>query len=86
MLESESDISEGLIKNIHKVLTNGILDIDDAGEYKQKRNCISGASVHTSPPNAVEKHMQELVKWYYENKEKLNPIELATIFKYIFNR
>ncbi|MGL4772203.1 MAG: Fic family protein [Clostridium sp.] len=78
------EVSEELIKSIHKILANGILDREESGEYKVKRNWISGASVHTSPPNAVAKHMGELITWYKENEDKLNPIELATIFKYRF--
>lgn len=83
-LENGEKISIKLIKNIHKVLTNGILDIDEAGEFKTKRNWISGSSINTSPPNAVEKHMERLIEWYKENEDILTPLELATIFKYRF--
>lgn len=83
-LQQNNEVSEELIKGIHKILTSGILEIGECGEYKEKRNWISGASVHTSQPKAVEKHIRELLNWYEENKNILNPIELATIFKYRF--
>lgn len=60
------------------------MDVEESGEYKTKRNWIGGASIHTSPPNGVEKHMKNLMQWYNENKNKINPIVLATIFKYRF--
>lgn len=83
-LENNLELTEEMIKNIHRILTNGVLDVEESGEYKTKRNWIGGASIHTSPPNSVEKHMNTLVKWYNENKENMNPIALATIFKYRF--
>lgn len=73
-LENKFELKEEVIKNIHRILTSGVLDVEESGEYKTKRNWIGGASIHTSPPNGVEKHMNTLVKWYNENKENMNPI------------
>ncbi|MBU3132327.1 Fic family protein [Clostridium gasigenes] len=83
-LLNKDGVTESLIKGIHRILTNGVLEIEESGEYKTKRNWIGGASIHTSPPNGVEKHMKNLIEWYNENKSELNTIVLATIFKYRF--
>lgn len=53
--------------------------IENRYEFHRLRDLVEG-SIHTSPPNGVEKHMKNLIEWYNENKSELNPIVLATIF------
>ena len=61
-LFNKEGVTENLIKEIHRILTNGVLEIEESGVYKTKRNWIGGASIHTSPPNGVEKYMKNLIE------------------------
>lgn len=71
------------IKNVHKIVTAGTLvDPTDEGEFKKTSNYIGDVS--TCPVNAVNKEMEFLLKWFHENKSMLDPILLATRFKYRF--
>lgn len=77
------DITEDLIKHIHRIITAGTLDdVLDEGEYKRQRNWIG--NIETSAPSHVPIHMNKLLDWYYSEKDNINPIVLASKFKYRF--
>lgn len=81
IFDTANEFNEDFIKKLHLATQ---LNIDkEAGSYKKKENCInddSGAFVDsTTPAEFVSQRMQALVKWYHENKNKLNPIVLASI-------
>jgi Fic family protein len=77
-----NELTIDFIKRLHLATQIGI--DEKAGEYKQKENCItdtSGTLIDTTTPvEFVEKRMESLVNWYNQNKNKLHPFVLATIF------
>ena len=76
-------ISEMLIRNLHKLITQNI-DGVDAGSYRTYDVRITG-SKHVPPPAFNVPHqMNELIKWYKNNKDKLDFITLAAEFKHRF--
>lgn len=80
LFENE-ELSEELIKNAHRIITSGTLhDFKDEGNYKRVRNWIG--SIETSSPEGTPKHMKELIEWYTENINYLDPITLAVKVKY----
>jgi Fic family protein len=55
-------------------------DIGDApGEYKKFYNYVKPSSP-TTPPQHVKERMRLLLQWYNENKGKLHPFVLASVF------
>lgn len=67
-------ISQELIKHIHHILMNGILD--DAGKYRTHSARIVGSRAVTSNHLSIEKHMNDLVKILnLSNKDILNQVK-----------
>ena len=68
-LEKESPISEGLIREIHKILVKGVRgDSADPGNYRKVQNyvvnTINNEIIYTPPPPYEVPHlMRELVEW-----------------------
>ena len=68
-LEKESPISEGLIREIHKILVKGVRgDSADPGNYRKVQNyvvnAINNKIIYTPPPPYEVPHlMRELVEW-----------------------
>ncbi len=81
-VQEKKPLTEGAIKEIHKRISNGLLGDEIEGEYKKRGNRIG--NIETTPPNAVQKEMHSLLDWYNSNKEKVNVVEIAAIFKYRF--
>ena len=77
------DISERVIKNLHYIILKSI-DNKNAGEYRSSNVLISGSAHKPVEHFLVSERMTELVEWYKENKDKLNPIELAAEFHFRF--
>ncbi len=73
---------EGIIK-MHKML---IKDIDIQSGYKKFPNTIAGKRIKTTPPEKVYKEMDELIKWYQKDKNKIHPIKIAALFHGKFER
>ena len=66
------------IKMVHYYL---LMDIDtDAGEFRNTQVFITGTSYQPSPAILVETELDELLKWYNDNKTKVYPIELISLF------
>jgi len=76
--KSKNPISEVLIRNLQKMVVKET-EPNMAGCYRNGGVIISG-SKHL-PPEAydIPKLMKELVDWTNRNREKIHPIELATI-------
>jgi Fic family protein len=72
------DITGAFIKKIHEILMNHILR--DPGNYRNIQ--VGIASVDYQPPPAilVSDEIQNLIRWYRQNRKTLNPFELAILF------
>ncbi|MBI2175780.1 Fic family protein [Candidatus Woesearchaeota archaeon] len=68
-------ISEYGIIKLHKIL---VLNTGVAFGYKKLPNFLLGRGTKTTPPEKVEKEMNELISWYHDN-EKIHPLERAAI-------
>ena len=79
VLSKKFDVSSKGIIKMHKVLMK---DIDVRTGYKKIPNVIlsAGREIKTTPPEKVEKEMNFLIDLYNENKGKMHPLELASIF------
>ena len=67
---------EDIIK-MHKML---VRDIGVHEGYKTVPNILIGRGIKTTLPENVRSEMNKLIDWYKTNKEKVHPIELASIF------
>jgi Fic family protein len=81
------DLSEGLIKDFHAILFQGVRNLDfQAGEYKKKENhvlTLSGEIHHFTPYILVPQMMEQLIQWYSDHKEK-HPVEIAAFCHHRF--
>ncbi len=66
-------------KNIIKLQEILVRETGVAVGYKKLPNFLLGRNVKTTPPEKVEQDMQDLLKWYNQNKD-LHPLQLAAQF------
>ena len=83
IIGKKEEISELLIKELHRIILKGIDDLE-AGVYRRHNVRIVGAFM--IPPQAikVKNKMEELMNWYYENKYLIPIPELAAKMHYKF--
>ena len=73
------------LKKIHGVMT--FLTVDDAGEFRKGNEGVFNGDVciHVCPkPEMINTLMTELFNWLKENKNKIHPLILSSIFHYEF--
>ncbi len=76
IVRDKEALTEFQIRNIHQIILKKI-DDKNAGKYRQENVVISGAK-HIPPYFLhVPGEMENLIKWYDENIEKIHAIELA---------
>jgi Fic family protein len=73
----EGDVSEKLIKKIHTIIMEGLLE--SAGEYRRIQVLIEKADYEPPPAFEVPELMKDLIRWYRQNRKKLHPFELAVL-------
>ncbi|MBY0217893.1 Fic family protein [Paenibacillus illinoisensis] len=77
------DLTERFIKDMHAILFQGVRDINfSPGDYKKEDNhvlTITGKIHQYTPAIHVSTEMENLIRWYDNEKEKLHPIQLAAI-------
>nr|WP_093339978.1 Fic family protein [Salibacterium halotolerans] len=80
-IDQGSTMNHSLIKNVHYLVLKNI-DDHNAGRYRQINVRISGSQHH--PPHflQVQDEVEQLIKWYEENKDQLHPVELAALFHF----
>jgi len=71
------DVTEAFIKKIHEILMNHILR--DPGNYRNIQIGITSVDYQPPPAILVPDEMQNLIRWYRQNKKTLNPFELAIL-------
>jgi len=71
--------SEVIVKRIHKTASDGLLDVEHCGQYRDKMNYIGGGFYSTATPNQIEKLMRRLFQ-AIANEE--NPIIKAAFFSF----
>ena len=83
IIQNQQELTENVIKDIHRIILKGIDDLE-AGCYRRTNVRIVGARM--IPPQAVkiDRLMNELMTWYYENMTVLSIPELSAQFHYKF--
>jgi len=79
--EKRPKINEKLIIKVHDMLLD---NIDERKGFRNHEIRIFGQPFKPSPARYVKADVVILVKWYNENKKKLNPLVLATLFHHKF--
>ncbi|MBS3091935.1 Fic family protein [Candidatus Pacearchaeota archaeon] len=78
IMKNKFDINHKDIIRIHKIL---VKDVGINTGYKRIPNFIQGReNLKTSLPENVYQNMDNLIKWYHDNKSKIHPIKLAALF------
>ncbi len=70
---------ENLVKKIHAIIMQNI-DDDSAGSFRKIDVGIRGASFLPMQAVLVEEEIKNLFEWFDENTEKIQELELITIF------
>ncbi|MBU3924194.1 MAG: Fic family protein [Nanoarchaeota archaeon] len=83
LFDFKKDIDNSLIVEIHKRLMK---KIDERTGYRTKDIRVFKSHFEASLGIYVKTDMDLLSKWYNENKEKLHPFVLATIFHHKFEK
>ncbi|SMB91835.1 Fic/DOC family protein [Desulfonispora thiosulfatigenes DSM 11270] len=83
IVKNKEELTEWQIKNIHRLILKGIED-KYAGSYRDGQVIIAGAE-HISPePFLIKNEMEGFINWYYNEGQKLHPIEMASMVHIIF--
>jgi fido (protein-threonine AMPylation protein) len=77
ILKKKFNVNEKDIIKMHSMLMK---DIDERKGYKEIPNYIPGLNLEFTPPEKVQKEMKELIKWFEENKESIHPLQLSALF------
>lgn len=83
LLEEKKEITEKLIIETHKKL---LKNIDKRIGFRTKDIRVFKSHFKTSPGIYVQPDINLLLKWYKENKQKLHPFVLSTIFHHKFEK
>lgn len=73
----KGDITDAFIKKMHEILMQNILE--SPGEYRRVQVLIEKAEYEPPPAFEVPHLMNDLIKWYKNNKSKMHPFELAVL-------
>jgi len=91
LVTGEFRLNEKTIREVHKILTEGLIDKDYyPGEYKRRDNWVieeDGTRFNYTPHNHVPAEMEVLLRHpgsYYIKELKMHPVEVATWFHYKF--
>ncbi|NMM64353.1 Fic family protein [Clostridium sp. P21] len=77
------DINQNVIKDFNYIILKSINN-ENAGRYRSV-NVLTSGSNHKPPEHfLVPQEMEDLIKWYDENKNKLHPVILAAEFHHKF--
>ncbi|MCR4336127.1 MAG: Fic family protein [archaeon] len=83
ILKGKFKVNEKDIIKMHKMLME---NIDQRTGYKQFPNEIVGSTIKLTPPEKVEKEMNELFERHENNSENLHPLQAAALFHGKFER
>ncbi|MBU3912508.1 MAG: Fic family protein [Nanoarchaeota archaeon] len=83
IFESKKELSHEFIIKIHD---NLLENIDARKGYRTVDVRVIRANFKATPSPYVKTDMDLLLKWYHENKNKLHPLVLATIFHHKFEK
>ncbi len=83
LLESKEEITHIFIEKIHSELLE---NIDSRKGYRTTDVRVIKASFKSTPAPYVRSDMELLLKWFNENKSKLHPLALASIFHHKFEK
>ncbi|MBT4376911.1 Fic family protein [archaeon] len=83
LIDEKKEITNKLIIEIHKKL---LKDIDERIGYRINDIRVFKSHFKASPGIYVSTDMEILLKWYDENKKKLHPFALASIFHHKFEK
>ena len=74
------------LKKIHGIMT--YLTIEEAGEFRSGNEGVfdeNGKCIHVCPPpDKINFLMEQLFSWMNENKDKIHPLILSSVFHYEF--
>jgi len=77
LLNNKIKINHKDIIKLHSIL---IKDIDEDKGYKKLPNVIIGSKLQTTLPENVYKEMDKLINWYHKNKNIIYPPEIISEF------
>lgn len=71
------------IISLHSIL---VKDTGVNSGFKKIPNFLLMRNLKTTPPELVEKQINELIEWYEKNKKKIHPLKLASEFHAKFEK
>ncbi|WP_461207355.1 Fic family protein [Clostridium sp. DL1XJH146] len=83
IVRNKEEFTEWQIKNIHRLVLKGIND-EYAGNYRDQNVMISGAQHMPPEPFLIKEQMENFIKWYNSDGQKLHPVERAAMVHIIF--
>lgn len=83
MINLNEEINHNLVINVHDSLLE---NIDARKGYRMEDIRVIKSNFDATPAPYVKTDMDLLLKWYKENKNKLHPLVLATVFHHKFEK
>ena len=84
IVNNKSLKSEDILE-LHRLFYENI-DSKKAGKYREEQVFISGSQYKVTPPQNIEKEINEFVSWFNANEKAINPILFAALthLKFVF--
>ncbi len=83
IVRNKEEFTEWQIKNIHRLVLKGINDYY-AGNYRDQQVFIAGAEHVPPEPFLIKEQMENFIKWYNTDAQKLHVVERAAMVHVIF--
>ncbi|MCK5617649.1 Fic family protein [Candidatus Pacearchaeota archaeon] len=83
LLNKKQDISHELIESVHKKLME---NVDKRIGYRTRDVRVFRSHFNSAPGSYVRIDMSLLLRWYEDNKNKLHPFVLASLFHHKFEK
>ncbi len=78
MLKYKKDLSLNMVLHLHRTLFNET-EPEIAGKIRKHGVGVAGSKTKFPIPAELEPLLREFFKWYNKNKDKMHPVELATL-------
>lgn len=74
------------LKNIEKINEITFDNLSRLKGYRNYKISVNGCVFNPITKKEIRKNLNEIIKWYYKNQNKINPLALASLFHHKFEK
>lgn len=85
LMEEDSKITKALMLKIHKIMSQGLLGIEE-GVFRKGPVSVAGSKTGRTKPENISSEIDGLLRWYGKARKKYHPIEAIAAFHTKFEK